>query len=90
MQNIEVELGVGKIKALDNYAGYFSNSKKKCDTISQTYFYPDVYRLKLLVNKKVIKTINHIVYCKPNQWTSWGFGVAHEKDWITPINTIKN
>lgn len=90
VQNIDVELGVGKILAHDKYLSFFSSSAKLSDTISQTYFYPGIYQLKLLVNKKVVKTIHHVVYSKPNQWTSWGFGVAYEKDWVTPISTIKN
>jgi hypothetical protein len=90
VQNIEVELGVGKILAQDKYLSFFSSSKKMSDTVSQTYFYPGIYQLKLIVNKKVVRTIHHVVYSKPNQWASWGFGVAYEKDWVTPISTIRN
>ncbi|HLO44704.1 MAG TPA: hypothetical protein VK175_10255 [Leadbetterella sp.] len=90
VQRVDVELGVGKILAQDKYLSSFSSSNKRSDTLSQTYFYPGVYQLKLLVNKKVVKTINHVVYSKPNQWASWGFGVAYEKDWATSISTVKN
>ena len=90
VQSIDVELGVGRILAQDKYLSFFSSSTKMSDTISQTYFYPGIYQLKLLVNKKVVRTIYHMVYSKPNRWTSWGFGVAYEKDWVTPISTIND
>jgi hypothetical protein len=90
VKDIEVEMGVGKIVALDNFEPFFSSSNKLKDTLSQTYFYPGIYKLNLFVNKKLVKTIHHIVYSKSDQWTSWGYGVAYQKDWTTPISTVKN
>ncbi|MFN8347786.1 MAG: hypothetical protein U0X91_22465 [Spirosomataceae bacterium] len=89
VRNVELILGVGKIVAANNFVSYITNSVKTCDTVSQTYFYPGVYRLNLLVNKHLIKTDYHTVYSYPNQWAAWGFGVAYEKNWTTNISTVK-
>lgn len=89
VKDVEVELGVGKITSLRGAYPYISKSDKLRDTISQTYFYPGVYRLKLIVNNKVIKELNHIVYSYPDKWLAWGYGVSYEKQWITNISTIK-
>lgn len=89
VRNVELILGVGKIVAANKYVSYITNSVKTCDTVSQTYFYPGVYRLNLLVNKHLIKTDYHTVYSYPNQWAAWGFGVAYEKNWTTNISTVK-
>lgn len=90
VKDIEVELGLGRILALENHQLDFFTADKLKDTLSQTYFYPGVYRLNLMVNKKLVKTIYHTVYSNPQQWTSWGYGVAYQKDWTTPISTVKN
>lgn len=90
VQDVEVELGVGKILSLRGVNPYISKSDKLRDTISQTYFYPGVYRLKLIVNNKVIKELNHIVYSHPDKWLAWGYGVSYEKHWVTNISTIKS
>ena len=55
VQDIEIETGVGKIITTDKVEGYSIVSQKKTDTLSQTYFYPGIYHLALLVNKKVVK-----------------------------------
>ena len=85
VQDIEIETGVGKIITTDIVEGYSYVSQKKTDTLSQTYFYPGIYHLALLVNKKVVKNIYHVVYSKPNLWTAWGYGVAYGKEWTTNI-----
>jgi hypothetical protein len=90
INSVEVETGVGTILANANYLAEYLNSNNLVDTLSQTYFYPGIYKVHLLANKKIIKTLNHIVYSKPNKWTSWGYGVAYEKDWITNISTNKS
>ena len=89
VRDVELILGVGKIVAANNFVSYITSSAKPCDTVSQTYFYPGVYRLNLLVNKHLIKTDYHTVYSYPNQWAAWGFGVAYEKNWTTNISTVK-
>lgn len=89
VRDVELILGVGKIVAANNFVSYITSSAKTCDTVSQTYFYPGVYRLNLLVNKHLIKTDYHTVYSYPNQWAAWGFGVAYEKNWTTNISTVK-
>lgn len=89
VRDVELILGVGKIVAANNFVSYITSSSKTSDTVSQTYFYPGVYRLNLLVNKHIIKTNYHTVYSYPNQWAAWGFGVAYEKNWITNISTVK-
>lgn len=89
-RQVEVYLGVGKTLAHNNFTEDVATSVKARDTISQTYFYPGVYRLKLVINKHLVKTIYHTVYSHPNQWTAWGGGVAYEKQWTTSISTAKN
>ncbi|WP_460475193.1 hypothetical protein [Emticicia fontis] len=90
VKNVEVELGVGRVVTINNTIGYITKSNKLRDTISQTYFYPGVYRLKLIVNNRVIKEFNHIVYSQPDTWAAWGNGLAYEKAWTTNISTVKN
>ena len=89
VRDVELILGVGRIVSANNYVSYITSSAKPCDTVSQTYFYPGVYRLNLLVNKHNIKTDYHTVFSYPNQWAAWGFGVAYEKNWTTNISTVK-
>lgn len=89
VRDVELILGVGRIVAANKYVSYITSSAKPCDTVSQTYFYPGVYRLNLLVNKHIIKTEYHTVHSYPNQWAAWGFGVAYEKNWTTNISTVK-
>lgn len=94
VQNIEVETGVGKVLTFSKFEGFTVVSDKKIDTVEQTYFYPGIYKLSLMVNKKIVKNLYHIVYSEPDLWTVWGFGVAYGKNWITNINSttkyIKN
>ncbi|RFS17590.1 hypothetical protein [Emticicia sp. C21] len=90
VQNVEVELGVGKIVSINNIIGYITKSNKLKDTIAQTYFYPGIYQLKLFVNNRAVKELKHIVYSHPNKWTAWGNGLAYEKSWTTNISTVKN
>ncbi len=90
VKDIKVEMGVGKIISLDNFEAFSSTSAQLKDTLSQTYFYPGIYQLSLLVNKKLVKMIHHVVYSKSQKWESWGYGVAYQKDWTTPISTVKN
>jgi len=86
VKDIEIETGVGKIITASKVEGYSIVSQKITDTVSQTYFYPGIYKLALLVNKKVVKNLYHVVYSQRNLWTAWGFGVAYGKDWTTNIN----
>ncbi len=90
VKKVEVELGVGKILSLSSNQSYFFSSSKTKDTISQTYFYPGIYRLKLIVNDQIIKTIYHTVFSKPNLWVAWGYGIFNENNWITNISEEKN
>jgi hypothetical protein len=85
VQGIEIELGVGKVITSSSVEGYSFVSQKKIDTLSQTYFFPGIYHLALIVNKKVVKNLYHVVYSKPNLWTAWGYGVAYGKEWTTNI-----
>src|SRR6218665_106906 len=55
VKDVEVELGVGRIISSKSVTQYFTKSSKLRDTISQTYFYPGIYHLKLIVNNRVIK-----------------------------------
>lgn len=90
VKNVEVELGVGKIVSVNSVIGYITSSNKLKDTVSQTYFYPGIYHLTLIVNNRRIKDFSHVVHSYPNQWTTWGTGVSYEKNWITNISTVKN
>jgi hypothetical protein len=90
VKNVEVELGVGRIVSVNSIISYITESTKLSDTISQTYFYPGIYHLTLIVNNRRIKDFSHVVHSYPNQWTAWGTGVAYEKNWVTNISTIKN
>lgn len=89
VKNVEVELGVGRAVTINSVIGYITKSNKLSDTIAQTYFYPGIYRLKLIVNNREIKEFKHIVYSYPNKWTAWGNGIAYEKSWATNISTVK-
>ena len=90
VQSVEIETGVGRlISSLESEASILG-STNKIDTLSQTYFYPGVYHLTLIVNKKRVKELYHVVYSKPNIWTVWGAGVAYGKDWLTDISSIDN
>jgi hypothetical protein len=89
VKNVEVELGVGRAVTINSVIGYITKSNKLSDTIAQTYFYPGIYRLRLIVNDREIKEFRHIVYSYPDKWTAWGNGIAYEKSWATNISTVK-
>ncbi len=89
-KNVEVELGVGRIVSINNVIGYITKSNKLSDTIAQTYFYPGIYRLKLIINNRVIRELSHVVHSYPGRWASWAHGVAYEKNWATNISTVNN
>jgi hypothetical protein len=86
VKDIEIETGVGKILTSTHFEGFSIISNKRIDTLAQTYFFPGVYHLTLSANNKILKHLYHVVYSKPNNWTTWGFGVAYGKDWATNIN----
>ena len=44
----------------------------------------------MIVNNKIVKTFTHTIYCFPNKWTTWGAGVAYQKNWTTDISVVKS
>lgn len=73
-----------------NYIEYL---KKPIDTVPHTYFKPNVWEIKLLVNGKTIRTLKKIVY-SGNEWTSWSKGKENGTIWtgrnVSTKTTINN
>lgn len=90
VHSVEVETGVGTILSHIKNEASILGSTNKIDTLSHTYFYPGIYHLTLIVDKKRVKDLYHVVYSKPNLWTVWGAGVAYGKNWITDISSMDN
>jgi hypothetical protein len=60
--------------------------KNKIDTISHTYFEPNIFEIKLIVRNQVIRTIKKIVYTG-NQWTGLANGRYSDRAWQGHIKT---
>ena len=60
--------------------------RNRIDTVSHTYFMPNVWEIKLIVNNQVIKTIQKIVY-SGKKWTVFADGSFQNTNWI---NHLKN
>ncbi len=70
--------GTSKIIKNENFTESFT---KKIDTISHTYFKPNIWSIKLIANGQVIKKLNKIVY-SGKEWTSWASGRENRTLWI--------
>ncbi len=90
VQSIEIQMGVGDIISAGKSELLLLQVNKKVGTVGHTYFYPGAYHLVLIVNKKPVKDLTHVVYSKPNVWTAWAYGVAYGKDWTTDISSTKS
>ena len=82
--------GTDKIIKNQNYTEKYS---KKSDTLSHTYFKPNVWAIKLIVKGKTIRTLNKIVY-SGKEWTSWSSGKENQTLWVgkilSPSKSMKN
>jgi hypothetical protein len=82
--------GTDKIIKNQNYIEKYT---KKIDTLSHTYFKPNVWVIKLIVRGKTIRTLNKIVY-SGKEWTSWSSGKENQTLWVgkilSPSKSMKN
>ena len=77
---------VYKIDYQQHGYSYQETFRNRIDTISHTYFMPNVWEIKLIVNNQVIKTIQKIVY-SGKKWTVFADGSFQNTNWI---NHLKN
>lgn len=61
-------------------SSYFEKYGNQKDTLSHTYFKPDIWKIKLLVRGQEIRSLTKIVYSGKN-WTSWSSSMLDGFDW---------
>jgi hypothetical protein len=69
-----------------NGATYREIYKNKIDTVSHTYFEPNIFEIRLIVRNQVVRTIKKIVYTG-KQWTGLANGRYPSGPWQGHIKT---
>lgn len=67
---------------------YQETFRNKIDTVSHTYFMPNIWEIKLVVNNQVIRTIKKTVYTG-NEWAIFANGGFQNKPWVGHLKNEK-